>query len=550
MKAPRKIKQRLIGGVLSFCLLLAVSLSLLSSLTVPAAAIDLPVVEGREAVYLYNVDYDRELFHTPFAEEGAVKDTVIYPASTVKIMTGLLAAEALKDRLEEKITVTHTMLTGVVGNNMALEVGETVKIGDMIYGLLANCANDAAQVLACLVGGSVDGFVKMMNDRAALLRMNQTYYTNPTGMHDDRMVTTLRDLAILAKAAMQNELLMTASSEVKYVMEGTNLTASYRNLYNRNALISTFYNTGRSDYRYSGIRGLNAGYTAQSGYCLVTTATRGGLTYLCIVMNGKETAKGGISSYEIAREMFDWAFASYARTKVLSTDMLIGEIPVTLSSAVDFVKLRVSFPDGSDAAYEYLPTDVNPEEEITYSWNTYETELRAPVKKGTEVGDITVLYNGEILLSAKLVADTDVARSDLLYMLQKIRSFTSTVFFWATLVSIIVLSLLYVLVQATQEERAARRRHTAGVSVNLAAIPRRSAAGKRKAPPTAVRRVPESQRQTGTGGRAAGQRINPAGNNGSGKAPAANNRKAVRSPRRPPDGATPPRPPVNPARRK
>ena len=80
-----KLKQRLLGGALSLSITVSLILSLLSSLAVPASAVQVPAVEGREAVYLYNVDYDTELFHTPYAEEGAVKDTVIYPASTVKI---------------------------------------------------------------------------------------------------------------------------------------------------------------------------------------------------------------------------------------------------------------------------------------------------------------------------------------------------------------------------------------------------------------------------------------------------------------------------------
>ena len=435
-----------------------------------ASALEDPVIEGDETVYLYNVDYDAELFHSAFAEEGSTSDKLIFPASTVKIMTGLIACEQLEGRLDDTITVTAAMLNNVVGNNMGLNVGEKVRIRDMIYGLLTNGANDAAQVLAVLVGGTVENFVSMMNTRAAELRMDRTNYTNPTGMHSEKMVTTLRDLAALAKAAMKNELLMTATSEVKYVMEATNKSA-YRNLYNRNCMISTFYNTTTTDYRYTGVRGINAGYTVQGGYCLITTATRNNLTYLCIVLGGKETEKGGISSYETAISLLDWAFESYTRVEVLSSSMVVTEMKVDLSMTVDYVKLRVKMEEGQGAFYQFLPTDTDVSREITYSWNTYEESLQAPVVAGTEVGDITVLYQGEILCSAKLVTDNDVSRSDLLYFLSKIKNFTKSVFFWATLAAMGVLAVIYIIVQASREERAARRKHTAGTAVNLTISP-------------------------------------------------------------------------------
>ncbi|MBQ3791627.1 MAG: D-alanyl-D-alanine carboxypeptidase [Clostridia bacterium] len=430
----------------------------------PAKAIEDPKIEGEEHVYLYNFDYDTVLFHTAYTDETA-RDISIFPASTVKLMTGLIACEKLADRLGETIRVTGKMLDGVKGNNMALQVGENVKIEDMIYGLLTNCANDAAQVLAVLISGSVEDFVAEMNEKARFLGMYNTFYVNPTGMHDDKMVTTLRDTAILAKECYKNDLLVNASSEIKHVVDSTNKT-QFRNLYNRNCLISTFYNTSGEDYRYTGVRGLNAGYTPRGGYCCISTVTRNNLTYLCIVMNGKEDAKKSISSYTLTRSLYDWAFASYQKKTVLTSGTIVTEMPVTLSSTVDYIQLIADL-GGEEALYCYIPTDVNVATEITYSWYTFEESLQAPVKKGTVVGNVTVLYHDEVIGTASLVTSTDLDRSEFLYFLSRIQAFTSTKFFLVTIISFVALFALYIIAEATREERKAKRKRPASAPVSI-----------------------------------------------------------------------------------
>lgn len=444
-------------------------------LTVPARAAEPPAPEEGEQVYLYNFDYDFEILHSDFADEDA-NEILFYPASTVKLMTGLIACEELGGNLDRKITATARMLDGVSGNNMGLKVGETVTVKDLLYGLLANCANDAAQVLAYEIAGDVDMFVELMNEKARVLGMFHTTYKNATGMHNDLMKTSLRDTVTLAKACYANELLISITGTVKYVMDGTNKT-TFRNLYNRSWLLSTYYNTSGIDYRYNNatITGLNSGYTPNGGYCTVATATKGGLSYLAVVMGGKEHKDKTVTSYELTHQLFDYAFEAFERREVLADGALIDELPVELSSTVDFVKLAASVPDGS--IYAYLPTDIDFDEAITYSWYTKEESLRAPVKKGTVIGAVTVRYNGETIGSADLVAAADVERSDFLYMLSRIKSFTGTKFFIVAIVSFVVLFGVYLVVEATKEERAARRKHTAGSPVKISVSGGRSLPG-------------------------------------------------------------------------
>ena len=412
-----------------------------SFFTTAVNAAEPPVIEHAGGAYLYNFENDVVLY-------SVNEDARIYPASTVKIMTGILAVEALGDQPDRQITVTAEMLHKVVGNNISLDVGEIVTVDDMLHALLVNGANDAAQVLAVTVGGSVDGFVTMMNEKAQLLGAYNTYYTNPTGMHNEAMVTTVADTAAIAKYACGLPRFTEITSVTKYVMDETNL-ADYRNLFNRNSQLSKFYDTR---YYYPDAIGLNAGYTVQSGYCLVSVASREDLTYLAIVMSAEGT-EDGIYSYKNVNALLDWAFEAYGYREVLSASTRVCEMHVALSSTVDYVTLVPA-----TSLVRYLPTDLDPAV-ITVSYNTYDESLTAPVEAGQVCGIVTVTAGDEILGSADLIATSSVTRSEFLFFLERIKGFTSSRFFRATIVFVILFSIAYVLISAHRREQRVRRRN-------------------------------------------------------------------------------------------
>ncbi len=399
-----------------------------------------PAVEHAAGAYLYNFENDMVLLEYE-------ADKRIYPASTVKLMTGILALEELGGDMDQKITVTSAMLHKVVGNNIALKVGETVTVKDMLHALLVYGANDAAQVLAVSVAGSIENFVTRMNDKAQRIGAYNTYYTNPTGMHSDAMVTTVADTAAIAKYACSLPGFLDITSVMKYVMDSTN-KSDYRNLWNRNSQISKFFDTR---YFNSDALGLNAGYTVQSGYCIVSVAKRENLSYLCVVMNAEENEEA-IWSYRNAEILLDWAFDSYAYTEVLSSAERICELPVSLSSTVDHVMLVPA-----ETIVRYLPTDIDPKADIHISYTTHGTSLSAPIEAGQVCGTVTVTWGDDILGSTDLIATSAVGRSEFLYLLQQIREFTEGRFFRATMIFIILFSVLYVLLEARRRERQIRR---------------------------------------------------------------------------------------------
>ncbi len=410
-------------------------------LSVRSAALEDPTVSNAKGIYLYNLENNKAVF-TQNAEEQ------VYPTSTVKIMTGILAIENLSERLDENITVTSSMLSAVSGNNIGLAAGEIVTIDSMIRALLVNGANDAAYVLAHTVSGSTEEFVTLMNTKAKELGAHHTHYTNPTGMHDENMYTTAEDTAQIAKYAYGLDLFMEATSSVRYSMPATNTSAA-RTLHNRNCLLSVYYD---KNYYNDQARGMNAGSTPQGGHCVVTAATDGELTYIAVVM-GAETINGQIYSYINITNLLKWAFDSFTYTQVLSPEQIVCEIPVTLSTAVDYVTLV-----STDTLRVYLPADVNVEEEIEISYSTNSKELQAPVYEGQVVGSVTAIYQGNILGTSQLVATTDVTRNDLLYGLYKIEQFTKSRFFIITLIAAVIFTLIYIFGTAILRQKKGKKR--------------------------------------------------------------------------------------------
>ncbi len=390
-------------------------------------------VDHIDGAYLYNIEND-------FTVLAYNADETVYPASTVKIMTGLIAIEQLGDRLTENVTVTEEMLDGVGGNMIGFKTGETLTVESLLYAMLVGGANDAAYILACHIAGTVDEFVGMMNRRALELGAEATHYTNPSGVHDYDMYTTVSDTVKIALTAYKIPLFMEITSTSKYVIPKTNMS-EYRNVFNRNYLLST---NSVMKYYYKDAAGMNAGSTAQGGYCVVTTASRDGLTYLAIVMGADvDEENDKVYSYTEAAKLLDYAFAAYANITLVEAGELICDIPVTMSGTTDVVSLVTA-----DSLTLYLPTDADLKTEVKRSRKTNYDSLTAPVEEGQIAGVLTVMYNDEIVGNVDLVTTVAVARSEFLYTLEQIKSFATGRFFIAAVISAVVFTVIFVLGKA------------------------------------------------------------------------------------------------------
>jgi len=400
-----------------------------------------PGIENVGAACVYNIENDRYIYELD-------ADRVIYPASTVKLMTAIVAIELMGSDMQRKIEVPAEAIFRLKGNNIALKRGEVLTLEQLLYALICGGANDAANTLAIEAAGSIEAFVALMNDKAQSIGAVNTNYTNPTGMHDPAMVTTARDTAIIATYALGTVPIADMSSVEKFVLPATNKAES-RTVFNKN-----YYFATNMEYLYIWKipRGLNAGYTIEGGYCVATTATRDGLTYVVVVMDAKADEKY-IYSYTEAADLIKWAFNTYGYVNVLTTADMICEVPVRLASRVDYVTL---FP--SQNIELYLPTAIDVSKDIELDWHLTEDSLTAPVSEGQVVGSLTVTFNGTDLGTYDLITRNSVSRNNVLYVLDLFLSFTESGVFRAAVVILILAAAAYVGVLIFIRTRNNRRR--------------------------------------------------------------------------------------------
>ena len=207
-------------------------------------------------------------------------------ASTTKIMTALLAIERLDP---ETVVTVPKEAVGIEGSSIYLTEGEQITVSDLLYGLMLESGNDAATALAIAAGGTVEDFVRLMNERAAELGLEDTHFSNPHGLSADDHYTTAYDLARLTCAALENETFAAiVSCKTKTISDGR------RYLSNHNRLLRS----------YEGCIGVKTGYTLATGRTLVTAAERDGLTLVAVTLNDR-------SDWADHTRLLDYGFAHY-----------------------------------------------------------------------------------------------------------------------------------------------------------------------------------------------------------------------------------------------
>ena len=223
------------------------------------------------------------------------KDTPRLIASITKIMTAILAIESGK--LAEEVIVGEEVLT-MYGSNIYIEVGEKLSLLDLVYGLMLRSGNDASIVIAKYVGGTVDNFVSMMNNKAKEIGMVNTVFKNPHGLDEEtENKSTAYDMALLSSYASKNETYMKIVGTKKYKVSSSKKTYLW---YNRNKLLTT--------YKYA--TGGKTGYTPSAGRTLVTNASNNNLNLTAVTLNdGNE--------YISHETMYEYAFENYKNYKIL-----------------------------------------------------------------------------------------------------------------------------------------------------------------------------------------------------------------------------------------
>ena len=427
--------------------LFAAVFALSSFLLLPICAAKPETPEKIGAAYLFNIENEKEIF-------SYNKSKKMFPSASVKIMTAIVAYDALSDKMDQRVTVTREMISGVSGNHIAIEAGEKILVSDLFYALLLKGANDAAYVLANVSYGSVSAFVDKMNEYAKSIGAMDTVFLNPTGMHHPDMTTTAYDMFLISRKFYERTELLTMSGVSKHTIKPTN-DCLERNIYNRNAFVTKLNSMGTKEHYYQHAKGICYGSTTEGGDSFSTVAEKDGLTYICVILGAEQSEDGEkIYAFGAAKTLLDYALDGFGYIKVLDTLKNVHDMPVSLSEETDRVML---VPSGEIKAY--LPHDIDFDTDISYSYTLNSESLTAPVAEGEEAGSISVYYKDTLLGTVKLVCQNEVKRSGFLYTLDKIKTFTQSKFFICTVIFLIVFTVGFVLINSVIRAKKSKRYH-------------------------------------------------------------------------------------------
>lgn len=336
----------------------------------------------------YSMEIDAKSCILMEAETGTVlfesnADTALPPASVTKIMTLLLAVEAIdagKIALTDSVSVSAEA-AAMGGSQVFLEAGECMTVEELIKCVVIASANDAAYALAEYVAGSEDAFVARMNERAAELGMKNTHFENTNGLDDtvSEHLTSARDIAIMSRELISHEIILAYTT----IWQDSIRNGSF-----------TLTNTNRLVRFYPGATGLKTGSTSRALYCMSATAERDGMHLIAVVM-GAPTRD--IRNAE-AKKLLDYGFANYSLYTDTSKDL--ARLPVLGGVEKDVGILGTEFTvllkKGEEKRLEktqVLPRSVN-----------------APVKAGETVGYTEYSLDGTVIGKADIVAGESAKR--------------------------------------------------------------------------------------------------------------------------------------------
>ena len=427
----------------TFSLIFIITVLLSSVFCLPASAYTLPadVEIEAEAAILYNIETGTVVY-----EKEA--DKQMEPASTTKLMTALIAAEHITN-YDLPITAYSTVesdFAGLGASIINIKPGEQLSARELLYALLVPSACDAANVLAVHVSGSTEKFVGLMNEKAQALGMTGTHYSNAHGLEQEGLYTTARDLVILGKEALKNELISEICSQTYHEIPATNMSDA-RKIYTTNYMMEA-----TSPYYYRRVKGLKTGYTEKAGRCLVSYAKKDETEYIGVVMGCKtKDANGNEHHYEFddTEALLRWAFTdlSYACTVTKGTP--VTEVKVKFAKSTDHI---LALP--KDDVYAMIPS--GSKDSIIIEPHLDNSEIEAPVDEGQVLGYATVLCAGEEIGRVDLVASEACDRSIWLSFLNALKViFTSTAFI---LVVVAVILIIIALVAFSVYDTRKRRR--------------------------------------------------------------------------------------------
>ncbi len=228
-------------------------------------------------------------------------NTPYYPASITKILTTLIAVE--NSRMDEKVTFSRDSVYKTEGSGIWRDVGEVMTMEQCLYAVMLESANECAYAVAEHISGSMSKFVKLMNERAKSIGCTSSKFMNPHGLPDEKHVVTAKDMALIARAAYENETFRSICGTKRYTIPPTNKHSESTYMVNHHKML---YPKDTDAYLYDYCMGGKTGYTNAAGNTLVTYAQKDGMTLLAVILNGSSP-----QYWNETRALFDFGFENF-----------------------------------------------------------------------------------------------------------------------------------------------------------------------------------------------------------------------------------------------
>lgn len=338
---------------------------------------------------------------------GKNENEKLYPASTTKILTAILAIE--KCNLTDKIAASNTAVMSIPAgySNAAIQPGEALTVQELLDLFLIHSANEVGYIFAEHISGSVENFATLMNQKAIELGCKNTHFTNPSGIHDTNHYSTAYDMALIARYCMKNETFRTVVAKTSCTVEATD-KSEQRYYKNTNDLI-----VPSSKYYYEYAIGIKTGFTTQAKNCLIAASLNDGLELITVALGAEATEDGRSGRYVDTLNLFEYGFSNYKFQQIATANTAVEEITVE-NATKDTKNLSLLLKDNITCL---TPADLDLTN-LNYSVNLNDN-ISAPIEEGEILGKVTYNIDG-ITYSSDLIANHYVEEFNVSLLLSQV----------------------------------------------------------------------------------------------------------------------------------
>ena len=328
---------------------------------------------------------------------GKNENEKLYPASTTKILTAIIAIEHYN--LTDKITANKSAITAIPSgySNAAIQPGESLTVEELLQLFLIHSANEVGYIFAEDISGSIDNFANLMNKKAIEIGCKNTHFTNPSGIHNAEHYSTAYDMALIAQYCMKNTAFRNIVSMTSCTIQPTD---KYEKRYfkNTNDLLDS-----KSRYYYENAIGIKTGFTTQAKNCLIAGSKKDNMELITVALGAEATADGRSVRYVYNINLFNYGFENYKIQKINTANTEIQNLTIE-NATKDTKNLPLLLKDD---IYALVPTNID------LSTLKYDIDINsnvsAPITENDVLGKITYTIDG-INYSSDLLAEHTVEK--------------------------------------------------------------------------------------------------------------------------------------------